>query len=77
VIYPRDGNPPSKSGLEIVHAFNGVEAFSAALRERPDAIITDYIMPEGSGDYLLVKLQNSDLTPQYSGNRCFRDPSGF
>ncbi len=35
-------------------ASNGVEAYRLAVKERPDAIIADYVMPEGGGHYLLV-----------------------
>lgn len=48
-----------KYGFDTVSARNGMDAFDIALRERPDVIVTDYVMPGGSGDWLLARLSNS------------------
>jgi CheY-like chemotaxis protein len=52
----------SKCGARTLTASNGVEAFRIAMRERPDAIIADYVMPEGSGHYLLWRLKSTEVT---------------
>ena len=52
----------SKSGAQTLTASNGVEAFHIAMRERPDAIIADYVMPEGGGHYLLWRLKSTEVT---------------
>jgi CheY-like chemotaxis protein len=51
-----------KVGAQTFVATNGVEAFRIALKERPDAIIADYIMPEGGGHYLLWRLKSTEAT---------------
>ena len=52
----------SKSGAQTLTASNGVEAYRIAMRERPDAIIADYVMPEGGGHYLLWRLKSTEVT---------------
>ena len=49
-------------GVEVVQAFNGMQGFWAALKERPDVIIMDYRMPEGYGNFLLGKLRSHPLS---------------
>jgi len=51
-----------KCGAETMIASNGVEAYRMALKERPDAIIADYVMPEGGGHYLLWRLKSTEST---------------
>lgn len=52
----------TKCGAETIIASNGVEAYRLAVRERPNAIIADYAMPEGGGHYLLWRLKSTEAT---------------
>jgi CheY-like chemotaxis protein len=52
----------SKCGAETLTASNGVEAYRLAVKERPNAIIADYAMPEGGGHYLLWRLKSTEAT---------------
>ncbi len=49
-------------GVKIIEASNSVTGLMIALRDKPDVIITDYRMPEGSGDYLVVRLRQMKET---------------
>jgi DNA-binding response OmpR family regulator len=51
-----------KCGAETLIASNGIEAYRMAMKELPDAIIADYVMPEGGGHYLLWRLKSTDST---------------
>lgn len=51
-----------KCGAETIIASNGVEAYRLAAKELPDAIIADYVMPEGGGHYLLWRLKSTEST---------------
>ena len=51
-----------KCGAETMIASNGIEAYRMAMKELPDAIIADYVMPEGGGHYLLWRLKSTDST---------------
>jgi type IV pilus assembly protein PilB len=51
-------------GYLVVATKNGVEALKVASKERPDLIITDYLMPEMDGITLIKKLR-SQLTTRY------------
>ncbi len=51
-----------KCGAETIIASNGIEAYRMALKEIPDAIIADYVMPEGGGHYLLWRLKSTEST---------------
>jgi DNA-binding response OmpR family regulator len=51
------------SGFEIhvLRAFHGMHGFWLAMTSRPDLIVTDVRMPQGSGDYVVDCLRsNSD-----------------
>jgi CheY-like chemotaxis protein len=47
-----------KYDVEIAEAPNGMEGFLLALRMRPDLVVTDYNMEEGSGNYLLGRIKS-------------------
>lgn len=49
-------------GVEVLRAFNAMQGFWMALRERPDVVITDYRMPETFGNYLIARLGEHPLT---------------
>lgn len=49
-------------GATVVTASNGEEAFSEAYFKGADLIVTDYMMPNYSGDYLLVRLKGAEQT---------------
>lgn len=49
-------------GVDVIEAHAGMQGFWMAMKERPDAIITDYTMPEGYGNYLLRRLKECHLT---------------
>jgi CheY-like chemotaxis protein len=51
-----------KCGAETLIASNGIEAYRLAMKELPDAIIADYVMPEGGGHYLLWRLKSTEST---------------
>jgi CheY-like chemotaxis protein len=51
-----------KAGLRIVTASSGMQAFWLALKERPDAIVTDYYMAGGDGHYLLSRIKSTPAT---------------
>ncbi len=51
-----------KCGAETFTASDSVEAFRIAMRERPDVIIADYVMPDGGGHYLLWRLKSAEAT---------------
>ena len=50
------------NGYEPIVACNGQEAYELAVRENPDVIIADYMMPVMSGLELLEKLRDNELT---------------
>ncbi len=49
-----------------VSASNGMEALKIAFQEKPDLIITDYMMPEMDGMALITKLKSQTGHPFYS-----------
>jgi CheY-like chemotaxis protein len=51
-----------KCGAETMLASNGIDAYRMAVREQPDAIIADYVMPDGGGHYLLWRLKSTEST---------------
>lgn len=51
------------SGVEVLRAFHGMQGFWLAMSEKPDLIITDIAMPNGTGDYIVECLKrNSDTS---------------
>ena len=51
-------------GFEVIVAFDAVQAWMAAMREAPDAIVLDISMPGGSGFEVLRRLKASTKTSQ-------------
>lgn len=49
-------------GVEVLQAVNGMQGYWIALKQRPDAIILDFNMPEGRGDYVLGRLKGHSIT---------------
>ncbi len=49
-------------GVRILRAFSGMQGYSVATQERPDVIICDFIMPEGSGNFIYGKLASHEAT---------------
>jgi DNA-binding response OmpR family regulator len=49
-------------GIAVLRAFNGMQGFWTALRDQPDVIIVDYVMPDGNGAYLVRRLKEHPLT---------------
>jgi CheY-like chemotaxis protein len=50
------------AGLTVAHATSGMQAYWMALRQAPDVILSDYVMPDGAGDYLIRRLKEHPLT---------------
>ena len=44
-------------GINVLTATTAMQALWIAMKEMPDVIVTDYRMPEGSGEYLLARLR--------------------
>ncbi|MCA1560995.1 MAG: response regulator [Acidobacteria bacterium] len=53
-----------KRGYCVTVAYDGLQAWSTALRSKPDAIILDIHMPAGTGFEVLRKLKTSTKTSQ-------------
>ncbi len=51
-------------GVEVIRSPDGKAGLSAAIRERPDVIVTDYRMPLVSGDQFLHELKNDVRTAE-------------
>jgi twitching motility two-component system response regulator PilH len=51
-----------REGYDVVTASTGLDGVARAREARPDAIIADYTMPQGNGDYLLGRLQEDRTT---------------
>ncbi|MGD8454704.1 MAG: response regulator [Phycisphaerae bacterium] len=49
-------------GVEVLRAFNGMQGYWMALRDRPAAIVSDYTMPDGYGNWLLGRLKEHTAT---------------
>lgn len=49
-------------GFDVLRASNGMQGYWRAIKNLPDAIITDYSMPEGSGERFLVRLKENVVT---------------
>jgi DNA-binding response OmpR family regulator len=53
-----------KRGFSVSIAYDALQAWSTALRSRPEAIILDIHMPAGTGFDVLRKLKSSTKTSQ-------------
>jgi DNA-binding response OmpR family regulator len=53
-----------KRGFGVTIAYDGLQAWSTALRMKPDAILLDIHMPAGTGFEVLRKLKSSTKTSQ-------------
>jgi DNA-binding response OmpR family regulator len=51
-----------RHGISVVRAFEGVEGIQMALTRPAEAIILDYNLPNGRGDYVLRQLKANPLT---------------
>ena len=49
-------------GVAVVRAFDGMEGYRAAFRYPIDAILLDYELPNGHGDYILRRLKENPVT---------------
>ncbi|MBS4014784.1 MAG: response regulator [Bacteroidetes bacterium] len=49
-------------GLEVFAAINGEEAFELAIKNEPDIILLDVIMPKADGFFTLKKLKENEKT---------------
>lgn len=49
-------------GVEVLQAVNGMQGYWISLKQKPDAIILDFNMPEGRGDYVLGRLKSHSIT---------------
>ena len=49
-------------GVDVLHAFAGMEGYRVAFTHEAQAIILDQEMPDGNGEYLLRRLKESPAT---------------
>ncbi len=49
-------------GIQVVRAFTGMDGVKHAFNNPADAIILDFEMPSGSGDYVLRRLKKNPVT---------------
>ena len=43
--------------MQIVHAYNGIQGLEQVMKEKPDLIVLDMIMPEMDGEEFFIKLR--------------------
>lgn len=51
----------TREGFNMQHASNGVSGYALALKQRPDIILLDILLPEMDGISFLQKLRKEDL----------------
>jgi len=51
-----------KCGANTFTAADGISGYRLAVKERPDVIISDHVMPNGSGHYMNWRLKNTEAT---------------
>ncbi|MHB1034119.1 MAG: response regulator [Pirellulales bacterium] len=49
-------------GVEVLQAFSGMEGYRLAVSRQPDVILLDFLLPEGDGDYVLRRFQETIVT---------------
>src|SRR5208282_4017081 len=49
-------------GVQLFKAYSGFQGVQLAKKEIPDLIITDFEMPNGSAEYLITNLRQSEST---------------
>lgn len=49
-------------GFAVIPAYTGLQGFLTAIKERPDLIISDYVMPDGYGSYVVRRLKEHYVT---------------
>lgn len=49
-------------GVDVLRAFGGREGYRCAFHSRAQAIILDYELPQGNGDYVLRRLKENPVT---------------
>jgi len=49
-------------GIETLVAANGIDGYMLAMKENPRVVITDYHMPAGSGDHMIVRMKQNRRT---------------
>ncbi len=49
-------------GVRLVRAYRGMDGYRCAFRGLPAAILLDYHMPDGNGEYVLRRLRESEAT---------------
>ncbi|QDV44143.1 Polar-differentiation response regulator DivK [Stieleria neptunia] len=49
-------------GVQLVRAYRGMDGYRSAFQSRPAAILLDYQMPDGNGEYILRRLKESAAT---------------
>jgi CheY-like chemotaxis protein len=49
-------------GIDVLPALNATEGYRLAVAKQPDAILCDYVMPEGDGSYAIRRLQENPVT---------------
>lgn len=51
-------------GVQFIRSATGMEGYRTAFMQAPRAILLDYEMPNGNGDYVLRRLKESPATAQ-------------
>jgi two-component system alkaline phosphatase synthesis response regulator PhoP len=54
----------AEEGMEVIPASDGEEAFQKALKEQPDAILLDIMMPKMNGLEVCAKLKANQITAE-------------
>jgi DNA-binding response OmpR family regulator len=49
-------------GVAVVRAYGGTEGFDSAFANRASAILLDFHLPNGQGDYVLRRLKETSIT---------------
>jgi CheY-like chemotaxis protein len=51
-----------KCGIKVIYASDAAQGFRMACRDEPAVIVTDYFMPDGDAQYLLMRLRTNEAT---------------